>query len=217
MGLFSSSSPNSWSHFLWRARAASRRCWDRCQSPWCGRGYGKWQRHLSTWSPRSLWNKKQLNKWLHEIPFAFWLSALPPMVSGLSLRLGFTQTFVCTSSFATLTTAANNLCFIFTFEGHSKNFVRVPSESWLGLSGSCFLNSFATYWAMQNDKAAGARAEAVAVYRGFPGVHLCSVLNDFQVITSVTMTTISTFPNHHFNSSEEVWGGPTCVPDIKCL
>lgn len=142
MGLFSSSSPNSCSHFLWRAWAAPRSCWDRCQSPWCGRGYGKWQRDLSTWSPRSLWNKKQLSKWLHEIPFAFWLSALPPMVSGLSLRLGFTQTFVCTRSVATLTTAANNPCFIFTFEGHYKNFVRVLSESWLGLSGSCFLNSF---------------------------------------------------------------------------
>lgn len=86
--------------------------------------------------------RNNLNKWLHEIPFAFWLSALPPMVSGLSLRLGFTQTFVCTSSVATLTTAANNPCFIFTFEGHSKHFIRVPSDSWLGLAGSCFLNSF---------------------------------------------------------------------------
>lgn len=140
--LFSSSSPNSCSCFLWRTWAAPRSCWDFCGSPWRGRGYGKWQRDLSTWSPCSLWNKKQLNKWLHEIPFTFWLSSLLPMVSGLSLRLGFTQTFVCTSSVATLTTAANNLRFIFTFEGHSKNLVRVPSDSQLGLAGSCFLNSF---------------------------------------------------------------------------
>lgn len=64
------------------------------------------------------------------------------MVSGLSLGLGFTQTFVCTSSVATLTAVANNPCFIFTFEGHSKHFVRMPSDSQLSLAGSCFLNSF---------------------------------------------------------------------------
>lgn len=121
---------------------APRCCRDRCRYRQCGRGYGKWQSDLSTWSLRSLRNKKQLNKWLHEIPFAFWLSALPPMVSGLSLGLGFTQTFVCTSSVATLTAVANNPCFIFTFEGHSKHFVRMPSDSQLGLAGSCFLNFF---------------------------------------------------------------------------
>lgn len=127
----------------WRAQVAPQSCWDRCRSPWRGRGYGKWQRDLSTWSPRSLWNKKQLNKWLQEIPFAFWLSALPPMVSGLSLRLGFTQTFVCTSSVATLTTAANHLCF-FIFEGHSKKFcsgaLRLPARpGWFLFSQLLFL------------------------------------------------------------------------------
>lgn len=140
---FASSSPNSCSRFLlWRAWAALWCCQYHHVYPHHGRGYRKWQRDLSTWSLCSLWNKKQLSKWLHEIPFAFWLSALPPMVSSLGLGLRFTQTFVCTSSVATLTAVGNNACFIFIFEGHSKHFVRMPSDSQLCLAGSCFLNSF---------------------------------------------------------------------------
>lgn len=76
----------------------------------------------------SLWNKKQFNKWLQEISFAFWLSKLQLMVSGLSLGFGFALTFVYTSRTATLITVANNLfCYIFKFEGCSKHFVHVLS------------------------------------------------------------------------------------------
>lgn len=65
------------------------------------------------------------------------------MVSGLSLGLGFSPTFVCTSSIATLVAVANNpFCFIFKFEGHSKHFVHLLSVSQLSWAGSCLFNSF---------------------------------------------------------------------------
>lgn len=104
------------------------------------------------------------------------------MVSGLSPGLGFTQTFVCTSSVATLTAAANNPpCFIFTFEGHSKHFVRMPSDSRLGLAGSCLLKSFLPRIEQcKMTTQAAARAAAVTKYRGFS---LCSPLVSVKYVS----------------------------------